>query len=112
VPSIAEHVASVVADRQAREARLAEIGRKPPRDVKQRFYASSAWRQLRYRIIAAQGGKCQACGRTARDGITLHVDHIEPLSKNWERRLDKTNLQVLCADCNVGKLHLSQEDWR
>lgn len=77
-----------------------------------RFYKSDEWRRIRYQILREQGGKCQCCGRSAKDGVVLHVDHIVPLSKDWNKRLDKNNLQVLCEDCNLGKSNTDFIDWR
>lgn len=76
------------------------------------FYHSEEWRRIRYQILREQGGKCQCCGRSAKDGVVLHVDHIVPLSKDWNKRLDKNNLQVLCEDCNLGKSNTDFIDWR
>jgi 5-methylcytosine-specific restriction endonuclease McrA len=101
---------ALAAERAEREARAASA--KARRGRSQRFYASFAWKRLRYKVLAEQGGRCQACGATARDGVVMNVDHIEPLSKCWERRLDKTNLQVLCGPCNHGKLNYEARDWR
>ena len=47
-----------------------------------------------------------------RRGKPLHVDHIEAVSKNWARRFDKENLQVMCEDCNIGKLNGPAADFR
>ena len=77
----------------------------------ERFRRSQAWRRLRYRILAANANshadgkaRCTLCNRTAAEaGCALHVDHRECVSKCWARRLDPTNLRVLCADCNVGR---------
>lgn len=76
------------------------------------FYNSPEWRKIRYEVLREQGGRCQCCGRSAKDGIILHVDHIVPLSKDWSKRLDKNNLQVLCEDCNLGKSNTDSIDWR
>lgn len=76
------------------------------------FYNSPEWRKIRYEILREQGGRCQCCGRSAKDGVILHVDHIVPLSKDWSKRLDKNNLQVLCEDCNLGKSNTDDIDWR
>lgn len=76
------------------------------------FYSSSEWKRLRYIILKEQGGRCQCCGRSAKDGVVLHVDHIVPLSKDWSKRLDKNNLQILCEDCNLGKSNTDSIDWR
>jgi 5-methylcytosine-specific restriction endonuclease McrA len=77
-----------------------------------RFFAGNAWRRLRYSVLRAAGARCACCGRRAGNGVALHIDHIEPLSKNWERRLDPSNLQCLCADCNMGKSNTDSIDWR
>lgn len=76
------------------------------------FYSSAEWKALRYEVLREQKGRCQCCGRSAKDGVVLHVDHIIPLSKDWSRRLDKNNLQVLCEDCNIGKSNTDSIDWR
>lgn len=86
----------------------------PPytRQAYQRFITSDEWRSARYQAIRTLGNKCLACGRSPKDGVKIHVDHIEPCSKNWSRRLDQDNLQVLCDDCNLGKSNLFKDDWR
>lgn len=76
------------------------------------FYSSDEWRRLRYIVLREQEGRCQCCGRSAKDGVVLHVDHIIPLSKDWSKRLEKDNLQVLCEDCNLGKSNTDSIDWR
>ena len=82
------------------------------REMAQKFYRSGEWRALRYEILKENKGKCSLCGRGAKDGVIIHVDHIIPLSKDWSRRLDKNNLQVLCDDCNLGKSNKDSTDWR
>lgn len=68
------------------------------------FYSTREWRELRVKVLNEQGFKCIWCNRTPKDhGIVLHVDHIKPKSKYPELALDKSNLQVLCEDCNKGK---------
>lgn len=76
------------------------------------FFKSDEWRQIRYYILKENGGHCCLCGRTVKDGVKLHVDHIIPISKDWSKRLDKDNLQVLCEDCNIGKSNKDDTDWR
>jgi 5-methylcytosine-specific restriction endonuclease McrA len=110
MPSVAEASAAVAARR--------EPGPKPHRERSQEFYASSQWRRLRYAVLRANaqrnGGaaRCELCKSAAAPGSPLHCDHIEPLSKNWARRLDPGNVQVLCADCNMGKSNRDAIDWR
>jgi hypothetical protein len=95
-------------------ARLA----KPTQDIKTKFYASVGWKRLRYKALAANAARnggvacCELCGTTAAPGAPLNGDHIEPLSKAWDRRLDPTNVQVLCGACNHGKLNRDAIDWR
>lgn len=56
---------------------------------------------MRYDVLRRDNFKCVICGRTQKDGIKLHVDHIFPVSKGGQTVL--TNLQTLCEECNVGK---------
>ena len=67
------------------------------------FYQTQEWRKLRFEVIREQGSTCKCCGRTREHGIVLHVDHIMPRWKFPELELTKSNLQVLCEDCNLGK---------
>ena len=56
---------------------------------------------LRFEILKRDNYRCQMCGVTAKDGATLEIDHIHPVSKGGTNEPD--NLQVLCRDCNAGK---------
>ncbi len=56
---------------------------------------------LRYDIMRRDGFRCVLCGRTARDGVKLHVDHIKPVSKGG--KTVSSNLRTLCDACNFGK---------
>ncbi len=56
---------------------------------------------LRYDILKRDGFRCQICGASAKDGVTLHVDHIVPVSKGG--KTVKSNLRTLCSNCNLGK---------
>jgi len=86
--------------------------KKTKRGGKRRFYKTREWREFRYQILTQLGAKCMCCGVTPADGAVMNVDHIVPISKAWERRLDPTNMQVLCARCNEGKGGHDQTDWR
>ncbi len=61
---------------------------------------------LRYQVLEEARGRCAACGRTPKDGIKLHVDHIKPYSQGG--RTERTNLQVLCHEDNIGKGNRSE----
>lgn len=67
-----------------------------------KFYQSSKWKSARINKLA-EHGSCRACGASPIDGVVLHVDHILPRSIYPEYALSQTNLQVLCAECNIGK---------
>jgi hypothetical protein len=82
------------------------------RDADTSFYKTELWRSLRYQALAKHGNKCQCCGAGPGQGAVLHVDHIKPRSKFPELALSLENLQILCADCNLGKSNKDDTDWR
>lgn len=67
------------------------------------FYKSQAWKSARMERLKVDGFRCVACGASASNGARLHVDHIRPISRFPELKLNEDNLQTLCASCNVGK---------
>jgi 5-methylcytosine-specific restriction endonuclease McrA len=77
-----------------------------------KFYASQAWRELRYEALRNSDGSCCCCGAKKADGAQLHVDHIKPRSKYPELQLDIENLQILCQDCNIGKSNYYDDNWK
>jgi 5-methylcytosine-specific restriction endonuclease McrA len=78
-------------------------------EFKNPFYKSPAWKKVRYLAIKTYGRRCFACGAT--DG-QMHVDHIKPRSRFPQLATCLTNLQILCADCNMGKGSWDDTDWR
>lgn len=56
---------------------------------------------LRYDVLKRDNYKCCICGRSAKDGVKLEVDHIVPISKGGKTKL--SNLRTLCNECNRGK---------
>lgn len=82
------------------------------------FYKTWEWRTLRMEVLKKYGPVCQCCGATRGDvdisgnPVRIVVDHIKPLSRNWELRLDFNNLQILCDECNMGKGAWDETDWR
>lgn len=56
---------------------------------------------LRYDVLKRDGFRCVICGRTADDGVKLHVYHIKPVSKGGKTEYE--NLRTLCDQCNFGK---------
>ncbi len=76
------------------------------------FLRGYEWRKLRMTILKKYGARCQCCGQTAQDGITINIDHIKPRKKYPELALTEDNLQVLCHECNHGKGNWDETDWR
>jgi 5-methylcytosine-specific restriction endonuclease McrA len=57
---------------------------------------------IRYQVLARDKSRCRRCGATPEThGVSLHVDHIIPVSKGGKTELG--NLQTLCETCNLGK---------
>lgn len=68
------------------------------------FYRTKEWRSLRWDVISKANGKCLVCGKSNKEhGVIMHVDHIKPRSKFPELELVKSNMQLLCEECNIGK---------
>lgn len=85
---------------------------KPKSDSVTAFYRSHDWHKIRYDVLKASAGRCELCGRSPDDGAVLNVDHIKPVRKYWDLRLERDNLQVLCGACNRGKGNRDETDWR
>lgn len=66
------------------------------------FYKTAAWRSLRFEVLVDRGARCECCGVTGHEA-RLNVDHIRPRSARPDLELVKSNLQVLCANCNIAK---------
>jgi 5-methylcytosine-specific restriction endonuclease McrA len=57
--------------------------------------------KLRFSLFKRDSYRCQICGRAAKDGIQLVIDHKIPASKGGQTV--EENLWTLCYDCNAGK---------
>lgn len=86
-----ERCAKAVARDRERKAR--HDAKRPSRH--ERGYDND-WQQLRAAHLIRQP-YCARCGATA-----TTVDHVIPIRKAPERRLDPTNLQSLCTACHSG----------
>jgi hypothetical protein len=75
------------------------------------FYQSSAWLELRIRVLDVYGPICMCCGSYPPE-VVIHVDHIKPFSVWPELALEFDNLQVLCENCNRGKSNKVMTDYR
>ncbi len=76
------------------------------------FLRSFEWRRLRMDVLQRRGARCECCGRTAKDGVRINVDHIKPRKRYPHLALTPSNLQVLCDDCNHGKGNKYETDFR
>jgi len=61
-------------------------------DLVKWFYKTPEWKQLRYAHLA-KNPACVLCGRSAKDGARMNVDHIKPLSYHWNLRLAR---RIIC----------------
>lgn len=84
-------------EREKREERERQKALRPAKQIER----SKLTKKLRYEILERDHYKCVICGRSAEDGVILHVDHIIPVSKGGLTVPE--NLRTLCADCNLGK---------
>lgn len=85
----------------------------PPDEAALRaFYKSPEWRRLAYETKLDFGWQCQCCGATADDGVRIVSDHIRPARFYWHLRLERSNIAVLCDECNLGKASWDQTDYR
>ncbi|MEM0354581.1 MAG: HNH endonuclease [Thermoplasmata archaeon] len=64
--------------------------------------------ELKNKILERDNYKCVICGRTAKEGYELHVDHILPKDKGGKATLE--NGQTLCSICNFRKKNYNQTE--
>lgn len=57
--------------------------------------------KTRFEIFKRDNFSCSYCGRSAKDGVQLHVDHIKPVAGGGDDTPD--NLTTACLECNLGK---------
>lgn len=61
----------------------------------------SGYTKIRWIVFQRDNFKCVYCGRSAKDGAVLHVDHIHPQSLGGTDEME--NLATSCRECNLGK---------
>jgi 5-methylcytosine-specific restriction endonuclease McrA len=110
VTSVAEALAVIEAAQLKRAARAERLREQKAKS----FYNSFAWRKVRYQFLRTQPRplRCAVCGRSTADGVTLCVDHVKSVKRYPELRLNSSDLQVLCNECNLGKGSQFADDWR
>lgn len=69
-----------------------------------RFYASKAWRELRFNLILQRGQVCARCGRLIGNTSLLIGHHKIHLTKDnisdCEITLNPKNIDLICFDCH------------
>lgn len=70
-------------------------------EINSRIERAKMSNSLRNDIFKRDNYRCCICGKSARDGVRLEVDHIIPVSKGGKTIYN--NLQTLCDRCNNGK---------
>ena len=87
-------------------------------DVRSKFYETQEWKSLRYKFIQSKKTEelvCQCCGKgpfSRENWKEMNIDHIKPVKKFWEERLNMDNLQILCWMCNRIKLNNYTEPFK
>lgn len=107
-----QKVAKLRIDRESAEVRAKYAEERKANGGDATFYDSNKWQRLRYQVLLESDGRCKLCGRSTREhGVIMHVDHIKPRSRFPNLSMVKSNLQVLCEDCNRGKRNHDTVDW-
>ena len=63
---------------------------------------------VEFDVFAKYEGKCVDCGKSADDGVKIHLDHKVPLAKGGTNAFD--NLCLRCERHNPGKS--TKDDYR
>lgn len=74
----------------------------------QGFYHSTDWKRTRKAVLARDNYLCTNHTVHHRPTEAYAVDHIVPLSVDWSRRFDLSNLQSLCLSCHTRKTRREQ----
>lgn len=67
--------------------------------------------KFRYQAFQVYGQRCMCCGASS-EVKSLELDHILPQSLYPEKEFEFNNTQILCGDCNLGKLNKDFTDFR
>ena len=62
-----------------------------------KFYRSKGWLALSRWYAVSVGHRCEECG-----GVGTDVHHVASIDtpEGWARRLDPSNLRLLCVRCH------------
>tara|TARA_Y100000310_G_C20704127_1_gene833292 strand:+ start:22160 stop:22861 length:702 start_codon:yes stop_codon:yes gene_type:complete len=80
-------------------------------DDSQSFYKSDQWIKLRDNFVNRYDrGYCWNCKRTWDKFVIRNVDHIMPIKRRPDLKLNEDNLQILCNSCNKEKNNFYGKD--
>jgi 5-methylcytosine-specific restriction endonuclease McrA len=71
-------------------------------------FTRRSWHRIRELVNRRDNGVCQCCGEHCPE--TGHVDHIIPLSRGGDDKLD--NLVWACEKCNLSKGNRTLSEWQ
>jgi len=80
---------------------LEEVWKKVGNYAFKEFKKNQISDKKRFQVFKRDHFTCQYCGRSAKDGAILEIDHIIPKSKGGTDDID--NLITACRECNRGK---------
>lgn len=83
----------------------------PSLEALREFYRSREWTRPAYEMKIEHGRACQCCGASSYDARIVS-DHIRPARFYWHLRFERSNIQTLCDDCNLGKGSRDNTDFR
>ena len=84
-----------------------------PKETSDAWYRSEEWKNCRNEYLKKYYEKndkrvCNCCGKSE-DEVVMNVDHIYPVRRYWDMRMNHDNLQNMCADCNKAKGNFMEE---
>jgi len=82
--------------------------------IASKWYLSTEWKTCRKKYLCEyykshKKRTCNSCGK-CEDEVKMHVDHIYPVRRYWNMRLDQNNLQNMCEMCNLQKGNSMESD--
>lgn len=86
-----------------------QVRRNRENQVYTAFYNSTVWRKTREQVLIRDNYLCQRClaqGVITSDSLIVH--HKVELKRDWSKRLDMDNLEVVCFSCH-NKIHGQQK---
>lgn len=64
------------------------------------FYQQKEWRELRQQVFIEANGLCEECLKKNIITEGKEVHHIISIKSDWSKRLDRSNLILLCDECH------------